>query len=995
MSVGPWVLAALTWTVLPVGRAEDSSLVGYWRFNATGPLIRDLSGKGHDARVSGGEFLSEGAKRFLRCDGNTRIEVPSAPELNLRRGFSIEMQVRPTDVSDGRLLVAKLQEYLLRIDWPAESSRLSFFVHLDGAWEPRVSATPLEPDNWAHVVASWDGAQLMLWVNGIPHALQRRGDAPLQTNNPLLIGAPCPLAPGFVGDIEYVRVYARALTPIDVISAALGESEQPRAPISASCFFDFRQGTQGWSGRQGAQVTWAPDGLAITAPSAGSLAVHDHLRVPVDRRDFLVLRMAVDRGGRGAVLFVTTRGAWRIPFATLADRHAHTYVLEPWQFPGWGGELLALGLMPADVPGAIAKIAYVRLAEEPSGEGELRVACLFPQSVLPRANRPERIIVRVRNVGGQTQDVRVSLRPPPGVSLKGSPMRVIRDIGYQEERELSWVTVASSEMVAEFTAELSAASVTSVRHKGTVRFAPGLHATRASYVPEPKPAILGRYRIWTHYCPLWKHGTHIGWKAIEPYPGRKPVLGWYNEGMPEVADWHIRYWLEHGITGVIYCWYRSTKDGPVTQSLGHAIHDGLLKAKYLPYIRFGIMWENGCGKGVASRADLLENVLPFWLDNYFTHPSYLKVDGKPVLYVWVPDNVTRDLGGSDAVRETFDTMREKCRERGLGGLYIVGCVGAANRATIERMAREGWDATSAYGNSWYPPKEVRTVGEFTCAPFEGFVKQQEAIWKAKTEFGLLPDITAAMMGWDSRPWRETSFFWSENTPEKFRDLCLRAKAVMDAKGGNGPEANTIIFCCWNEFGEGHYIEPTREYGFAYLDVIREVFTSDSRPHTDLCPEDVGLGPYDSWYRRGRAQALSAAPFRATSWTGRRLVAWTEMMGLDQVVLDRGVLRGVSVTSDPALSSPPLKIRASRFRRVAVNMRVSKPGGAQLFWSTTSEPQMSEQASAHINTIADGGFHEYIFPVGENARWDGCVTGLRFDPTNLEGVTIELRSIILK
>jgi hypothetical protein len=40
--------------------------------------------------------------------------------------------------------------------------------------------------------------------------------------------------------------------------------------------------------------------------------------------------------------------------------------------------------------------------------------------------------------------------------------------------------------------------------------------------------------------------------------------------------------LEHGISGVVYCWYRTNKNAPVKQTLGHAIHDGLLKAKYLP-----------------------------------------------------------------------------------------------------------------------------------------------------------------------------------------------------------------------------------------------------------------------------------------------------------------------------------------------------------------------------------------------------------------------------
>ena len=53
---------------------------------------------------------------------------------------------------------------------------------------------------------------------------------------------------------------------------------------------------------------------------------------------------------------------------------------------------------------------------------------------------------------------------------------------------------------------------------------------------------------------------------------------------------------------------------------------------------------------------------------------------------------------------------------------------------------------------------------------------------------------------------------------------------------------------WNEWGEGHYLAPYREYGFGYLDAVREVCCEDSGPHVDLIPEDIGMGPYDTAYK---------------------------------------------------------------------------------------------------------------------------------------------------
>jgi hypothetical protein len=56
-------------------------------------------------------------------------------------------------------------------------------------------------------------------------------------------------------------------------------------------------------------------------------------------------------------------------------------------------------------------------------------------------------------------------------------------------------------------------------------------------------------------------------------------------------------------------------------------------------------------------------------------------------------------------------------------------------------------------------------------------------------------------------------------------------------------AKTIILDNWNEYGEGHFIMPTRGYGFSDLDAVRNVFGDKSTIHKDLRPEDVGRGPY--------------------------------------------------------------------------------------------------------------------------------------------------------
>ena len=116
-------LLALCLIALCVAGFAADKPAGYWRLDAATPQVQDLSGRGHTARLTGGQVVTENGQSFLHFDGKAFLEVPSTPDLQLRRGFTIEARIRPADISDGRLIVFKRDEYLLRVDWPVETSR--------------------------------------------------------------------------------------------------------------------------------------------------------------------------------------------------------------------------------------------------------------------------------------------------------------------------------------------------------------------------------------------------------------------------------------------------------------------------------------------------------------------------------------------------------------------------------------------------------------------------------------------------------------------------------------------------------------------------------------------------------------------------------------------------------------------------------------------------------------------------------------------------------
>jgi len=633
--------------------------------------------------------------------------------------------------------------------------------------------------------------------------------------------------------------------------------------------------------------------------------------------------------------------------------------------PAWHGKLKLLGLSFPAGGAQQATIEGLWVSSKPEGSPFLYVRNLAPGRAILRAGRDEQVVAIVRNLGSEAKDVRAELRVPVGMRIVGEPAQHLDAVPYNATERFEWTVRAEQPNVGEMellVAQGSRAPLDkpSAAKRVPLRFEPPLPDPKAAYVPPPIPAP-SKYMALMHYCPLWKVGTHYGWERIEPWPERKPAIGWYDEGTPEVADWHIKIALEHGIQGFIYCWYRADFSPEIHQMIGHALHDGMLKAKYLDRFHFAIMWENGCAKGVQNRDDLMNNVLPYWLDNYFTHPSYVKIDNKPLLFVWRPERVAPELGGSEATRKVFDEMRDVCRKRGLDGLWIVGCVETANEGLLKRLAAEGWDATSAYA-TWSQPKEAPAIDieGVTTVSNRAHVLAQKDVWLAKKAIGALPDIVSVMQGWDPRPWHgaRTQSYWADPSPESFRAACLEAKRIIDATPGNGLDKRIVVFDNWDEFGEGHYLEPTVGFGFQYVDVIRDAFCSGAPPCRHVIPEDVGLEPPERWYRQQR-EILEIGVRKVRKVVDHVLARWTfdgdnEFLARDSSACHfDGVKQDVKLTA--GVRGQGLCCNGGTIALAAHELLSPSTGITVALWLKTDEPNQADRWILNTVGAANTGY----------------------------------------
>lgn len=510
----------------------------------------------------------------------------------------------------------------------------------------------------------------------------------------------------------------------------------------------------------------------------------------------------------------------------------------------------------------ITSAAEVQAADTNSN---IRLRSFLCETPLGRAHRPATLSAVIENTGDAAAKVTTKLVLPISTkTISGSTNTTLR-LEAGGEKRLTWKIEAAEATTCELKLQLCAGGSAVTNASIAMNFLPAMKARKLPYIPEPTPAQT-QILVGAHNCPLWERDKPQMWANILKHPERTPALGFYAQENPEVADWETKWAVEHGVSFFIYCWYRASQGEPVKQRFGSAIHDALFKSRFVDKLKFTIMWENQSRgtSGVADERDLMTNLLPFWMENYFKHPSYLKVDNKPVLFIYRPEFLIKDLGNIEAVRRAFDRMRQACRDVGFAGLYLLGEYRGLDARHLTLMKQLGLDYTFAY--CWHVPNSP--------TPQQAIEAQMQKIHETQ-RLGILPQVVTVSQAWSG--WHDEGSIW-KIPPNGFESLLRQAKDFIGKLPPNELGSRMLLLDNWNEWGEGHYIAPYREYGFDYLDAVRKVFSDAPEPHADLLPEDIGCGPYDTayWSQSRRNDELRKLASKRVTKAGAAedgLIAW--------------------------------------------------------------------------------------------------------------------------
>ena len=335
-------------------------------------------------------------------------------------------------------------------------------------------------------------------------------------------------------------------------------------------------------------------------------------------------------------------------------------------------------------------------------------------------------------------------------------------------------------------------------------------------------ALAAPPQLGVFYFPGWKDDT-IGlaypkpWAPIKPYPGREPLLGWYDEGQPEVMEQHLAWMASHALRYLVFDYYWAER--PIMDHAVRAYQASRGKAQ----VAYALMWANHDDERPKTR-DEFAGMVDDLVRNHLARPEYLRVGGKPVLLVMVPTHLgarAHTLGLTSA--DMTAALRTAARKAGLPGLLLLAGAGGGTNEVTQNAKRWGYDGYFAY--NYHAGPDGRSGGQQRAShSYPELDQGYRQHWAWFMQQADMPYLLPLTSGWDNRPWGGSADPLHDNSLSTVGEFTQHLKAARTVLLANPAKTfNLGLICCWNEFGEGSFIEPTKAQGTQYLGAIQSVF----------------------------------------------------------------------------------------------------------------------------------------------------------------------------
>ncbi|HNT37403.1 MAG TPA: hypothetical protein PKH07_20585, partial [bacterium] len=274
-----------------------------------------------------------------------------------------------------------------------------------------------------------------------------------------------------------------------------------------------------------------------------------------------------------------------------------------------------------------------------------------------------------------------------------------------------------------------------------------------------------RAKAGAYYFEGWTGKTfHLTERLKNEFFDREPVWGW-NDDSRRIMEKQIKYAADNGLSFFAFDWYypeEENKETPLNNGLEH-----YLRARSRKRMEFCLLVANHAGFRIGPKE--WDIVSEKWIE-LFKQPTHLKVNGKPLLIFFAPNELYKAFGGPEGVKQAFDSLRSRAVEAGLPGVMIAACTVPGpddNRDILTGLEASGYDLLTGYNYHGHPARP----GAPNLRPFAEMVEGHIGVYDRFAAKAKLPYIPVITVGWDKRPWEEyglpeesQSVYYPDTTP---------------------------------------------------------------------------------------------------------------------------------------------------------------------------------------------------------------------------------------
>lgn len=344
--------------------------------------------------------------------------------------------------------------------------------------------------------------------------------------------------------------------------------------------------------------------------------------------------------------------------------------------------------------------------------------------------------------------------------------------------------------------------------------------------------------VGAYYYP-WCRGSEYQWRQsmrLLLTERQEPKAGIYDSQDPEVIAEHIEQSLRAGISFWGVSWW-----GP------GSLTDQVFRRSVLTHpdsaeLKYAILYESTgrFGRFANPSYDNWIRDLEYLKENYFDDPRYLRIDNRPVLFVYLSREYFRNRG-DDALRQ----MRENFPE-----IYLVGDdVFSIDGDTYNPEWARNFDAVTAYDVYGQSLKPFGGTHEAIEALANTYRQAKEAANSVGTAF--MPAIAPGYNDITVRPGNPSRARYFTDVEDSQEGDVFREMIRQAALPNIDPAADNIIMVTsFNEWWEDTQIEATTgsaapsrtdisesgthytggqkyvDYGYLYLDILKEEVFGD-------------------------------------------------------------------------------------------------------------------------------------------------------------------------